>query len=136
MVDIYSNKIAFLKLKPKKLFFLVFLFGAFILLLLIIAYKFETYDHLKTKGYAECGDACSIITYVPTSIPIKKMKLNNKDWNPTIIHKEIKIDEENIISYYRLAFSTNESFMDKEIVDIDIYYNKQRMLKKIFEKIF
>lgn len=136
MENLYQNKKAFLDEKPKKLFFISLSFIVFIIFILIISLKVDVYDHYLTKGYVDCSDACKVIVAVPTNIDIKKIKVNNKYLKLNILSKTIEIDEENVISYYLYNFFNDYGFEDKEILDFNFYYNKQRILKKFINSIF
>ena len=135
MVDIYYNKRAFIEKKPKKLFFLIFFFFALFLLFLGVASHTESYDHYITRGYVDCRDDCFIVTVIPSHILYQKVLINNKNWNFDLVEKELQIDEENMISYYRLIFP-NDGFAPNEFVNFNFYYNKQSLLKKWIKKIF
>jgi len=136
MFNTYHNKTAFLNKKPKKLFLFVLVFITFLILFLIFSIKLECYDHYRTKGYVDCEESCVIITAIPSNIEYQKIKLNNKKWNPTLLDKKLEIDEEQMISYYKLTLSSREKRMNKEIVDLNFYYNKQRIIKKIGNLMF
>lgn len=136
MEKLYQNKIAFLKEKPKKLFLVSLFLMLFLIVILFISLKVEVYDHYLTRGYVDCEESCKVIVVVPTDVIFQKIKFKNKDWNPDILSKTIEIDEENVISYYLYNLSNEIGFQDKEIVELNFYYNKQRILKKFIEKIF
>jgi len=136
MEKLYHNKIAFLKESPKKLFFVTFIFLLFLITVIYISYKVEVYDHYITKGYVECENTCKVVVVVPTEITIQKIKYKNKNWKPKTLSKTMEIDEENVISYYLYNFSNDMNFKDKEIVELNFCYNKQRIIKKFIEKIF
>lgn len=136
MEKLFMNKQAFLRKKPKNLFLITILIIIFLLVILFISLKVEVYDHYLTRGYIECNGTCNAVVVVPTSIDIQKLKINNKYLKPNILSKTIEIDEENVISYYLYNFQMDDSFQDKEIVDFNICYNKQRILKKFINSIF
>lgn len=136
MESLYQNKIAFLKEKPKKLFLVSMLMLIFLVLILVISFKVEIYDHYLTKGYVDCEELCKIVVAVPTEIDIQKIKYKNKDFNANILSQSVEIDKEQVISYNLYNFANEMDFKDKEIVDLNFYYNKQRILKKFIDKIF
>ena len=136
MIDVYNNKEAFIKLKPKGLF-MIFIFLTLILLVLFISsFKIKMYDNYQTKGYVNNTGVKEITTFIPTNINIEKIQINNKVIDYKIIEKEVILDEENYISYLKIVFKTDTSYEDKSIVDLNIYYNKQRIIEKIKEKMF
>ncbi len=53
-----------------------------------------------------------------------------------ILKKELKLDEENLISYFNLTIKPNLVLNNNEIINLNFYYNKQRIIRKIKEKIF
>lgn len=136
MDKLYQNKEAFLSEKPAKLFVLSLLIIIFSICLILLLAKKESYDHYLTKGIVKCEENCKVIVAVPTNIQFTKIKYNNKYWSPKILSKEIKIDEEQVISYNIYTLESNFNFEDKEIIDLNICYNKQRILKKFIKKIF
>jgi len=136
MESLYQNKIAFLNEKPKNLFLISLSLMVFLLITSILSFKIEVYDHYLTRGYVDCSEHCKVIVVVPTNINIQKIKLNNKYIKPNILSKTIEIDEENVVSYYLYHLSNDYDFADKEIVDFNFCYNKQRILKKFINSIF
>ena len=50
MLELYNNKVAFLKEEPKMGFFIVILIGIALLYLYSFINKNEIYDHYLTKG--------------------------------------------------------------------------------------
>lgn len=136
MDKLYQNKQAFLNEKPCKLFWIVIFALIILLIILLISWNIKVYNHYLTRGFIECSDVCKINVIVPTNINFQKIKLNNKYIEPKILSKVIEIDEENVISYYMYTFLNEYNFQDKEIVEINFCYNKQRLLKKIVNSIF
>ena len=137
MLDLLNNKVAFLKLKPK----ISFLIIPFILLLFLgliyYTYQKEIYDTYQTRGIVSCEDTCNITAAIPTNIiDFKEIMLNNNNLSYHLESKELKIDENNYVSYYELVLSTPLSLTDKEIVNLNFYYNKQRIITKIKDKMF
>ena len=105
--------------------------------LIYYTYKKEIYDTYQTKGIVNCEDTCEIITAIPTNIiDFKEIMLNNNYLSYDLISKNLKVDETNYISYYELVLRTPLSLADGEIVDLNFYYNKQRIITKIKEKMF
>lgn len=136
MLDLFNNKNAFLKLKPKLGFYIVIMILLILLGLLIFIYQEDIYDNYQTKGLVNCTKSCTITTAIPSNLDFEKIALNNKSITYQIIHKELIIDEENYQTFYELTLSTNESLMNNEIVNLNFYYNKQRIITKIKEKMF
>ena len=137
MLDLFNNKVAFLKLKPKISFLIIIFILLLFLGLIYYTYKKEIYDTYQTRGIVSCEDTCNIITAIPTNImDFKKIMLNNNYLSYQLKSKELKVDENNYISYYELVLSTPLSLTDKEIVSLNFYYNKQRIITKIKDKMF
>jgi len=135
MIEIFNNKEAFLKIKPKNLLItiisILIIFGG----LITVSIKIKVFDNYQTKGYVTCENVCYVTTMVPSNIDYDLVYFNNKKINYKLVNKDLKVDQDSFISYYELQFLTNE-FQDKEIVEINFYYNKQRIIKKIKEKMF
>jgi len=136
MSDIYNNKEAFIKLKPKGLF-TVFIFLTIILFALFIStFKIKIYDNYQARGYVNNDGITLITTFIPTNINVEKIQINNKNIDYEIIENEVIIDEENYLSYLKVVLKTDTSYENKSIVSINFYYNKQRLKEKIKEKMF
>lgn len=136
MENLFQNKQAFLRKKPKNLFLVSIMFILLLLVVLAISLKVEVYDHYLTRGYVNCRENCKIIVAIPTNIDIQKIKFNKKYIKPNILSKTIEIDKENVISYYLYTFTNIYGLEDKEIVELNFCYNKQRLLKKFINSIF
>ena len=136
MENLFQNKQAFLRKKPKNLFLVSIMFIFLLLVILVISLNVEVYDHYLTRGYVNCSEDCRIIVAIPTNIDIQKIKFNNKYIKPNILSKTIEIDEKNVISYYLYNFANTYGSEDKEIVELNFCYNKQRLLKKIINSVF
>ncbi len=136
MLEVFNNKSAFLKIKPKVGFILVIFMTSILLILIIYMFNTQVYDNLSTKGIISCENECQVITAVPSNIDFDKLKINKEEVLWELIGKELMVDEDNYLSYYTLTLIVEEEFNDKEIVDIDFYYNKQRIITKFIKKIF
>ena len=134
MLDIFNNKIAFLKIKPK-LGFLIVIF-IIVILLTLVSYmnKVEVYDHYQAKGIVSCTNICTITTAIPTNLDFSLITINNKNLKYEIIKKELKANEQNYTTYYEMVLSTSNNLNNNEIVDLNFYYNKQRIITKIKNK--
>lgn len=136
MENIYQNKVAFLNEKPKDFRIIMLLFSILLLLILGVCYKTKVSDHYITKGYVDCTDGCKIIVNIPSSINIEEIKINNKVQNLKVLAKSLEIDQETLTSYYTYYFQNNLDLADKEIIELNISFNKQRVLKKFIKKFF
>ncbi len=136
MLDLFNNKTAFLRMKPKMGFTVVILIFFILLYLIIYISTKEIYDHYQTKGIVNCQNTCTIKTLLPSNFNFEQIALNNKYLDYTIISKELIVDEENYQTYFELTLSTEEDLTNNEIVDLNFYYNKQRLIVKIKEKMF
>ncbi len=136
MENLFQNKQAFLRKKPRNLFLVTIVLIILLLVILTISLKIEVYDHYLMRGYVNFSEDCKIIVAVPTNIDIQKIKYNNKYIKPNILSKTIQIDEENVSSYYLYNFANIDGLEDKEIIEFNFCYNKQRLLKKFINSIF
>ena len=136
MLDLLNNKQAFLKEKPKIGFIVTIVMTIILLMLLIYICQREVYDNYQTKGIVSCNEKCTITTVIPSNLNFEQVVVNNKNIHYEIIGKELRVDEKNYLSYYDLTLSTSLSFSNNEIVDLTFYYNKQRIITKIKDKMF
>ena len=136
MTSIYNNKEAFIKIKPKKIGYLVIMFVLLFISVIVWMSLNFTYNHIETKGIANCDLSCFITVAIPSNISYEKIILNNKKINYEEINKELKVDKDNYISYNEITLKTDLKLQDSEIVNLSFYYNKQRIIKKIFKMMF
>ena len=110
----------------------------FIVLLILLYYicKVKIYDQYQTKGLVACSSTCTITVLIPSDLSYDEIWLNNKYFDYELIGKELQVDEENLESYFKLTLSTTEALTNNEIVNLSFYYNKQRIITKIKEKMF
>ena len=93
MLDLFNNKVAFLKSKPKISFYIIIFILLLFLGLIYYTYKKEIYDTYQTKGIVNCEDTCEIITAIPTNIiDFKEIMLNNNYLSYDLISKNLKVD--------------------------------------------
>ena len=135
MLDIYNNKTSFMKLRPRKktlVFILIIILTLSFLLYLLITTKI--YDNYQTKGYIICEQECLLTTYIPSNISFNKISFNDKIYSYKII--SIYLDEENFNSFLKLTINVAHNFLDKEIVNLNIYYNKESIFTKLKKRMF
>ncbi len=136
MVNMYNNKEAFIKLKPCKIGLAIMIFVLFFISIIIgISFNF-TYNHVEAKGIVTCEQECLITTLIPSSISYEKIALNKNFINYEELEKELKVDKDNYISYYEITLKTDLELQDSEIVNLNFYYNKQRIILKILKMMF
>lgn len=137
MIAIFNNKNSLISQKPRNLWLLII---SIICLLSYICYyiiKTPIYDNYQTKAIVACSHTpCTITSIIPLDINVEYIALNNKRINYEIVTQELKIDEENFLSYYEIVLKTDEELEDKSIINLNFYYNKQRMIAKLLEKMF
>ena len=140
MLNLFNNKYAFLKKQPKYEFIITIMISLLLFILLNYINTKEIYNHYKTKGLVSCSNSvdtsCTIKTALPTNINFDLITLNNNYLDYEILSKELIVDEQNYQTFYELTLSTNTSLTNQEIVDLNFYYNKQRIITKIKEKMF
>lgn len=135
MMFLTDNKYSFLNMKPQKtkILILIILILIFLLILLI---KCKFYDNYETKGFVSCSDTCVITTYIPTNIHYEEIYYKHQLLDYQLLSKEIKVDEKNLESYLELRLATNENLRNGEIIRINFYYQKQRLISKIKNLMF
>ena len=100
---------------------------------LVIAIILGIY-YTKNISYAAEVNETKLVTEVPITKKDKEKEINIDE----IVENNIenKVDEENLESYFKLTLSTTEALTNNEIVNLSFYYNKQRIITKIKEKMF
>lgn len=137
MLDIFNNKMAFLAKQPKREYIFIVFFTIIFSIIIGYTYNKKIYDTYLTKGIVSCTtEVCTIKTAVPTNVDFKQVFLNNESLAYEIISKELLVDEQNYITYYEIVLETTLTLTDNEIVDLSFYYNKQRIITKIKDKMF
>ena len=125
MLELLDNKESFRRVKPNKHIFLIVILLVVIIGFIIIIIKVQVSDNYQTKGYVDC----SYVSY-------EKLSINKKFKNFHILDKELKIDEEHFTSFYEITIELEDVLNDKEIVELNFYYNKQRIIEKIKDYMF
>lgn len=136
MQEIFNNGQALLLKKPHKLWLLIINIVIIIFLLLTYMIKTTIFDNYQTKGYIICENDCYIRVAIPSNIAFKEIKLNNKKIDYEIINQELRLDEENLLTYLDLTIKLQEKLTDGEIINLNFYYNKQRIIFKLKDKMF
>ena len=94
-------------------------------------YSSKQYYGIYNDGYI------SINIDITNSDTIKKsnyIKINNNKYSYSISDiSSLMADEINNINYQNYKIYINESFKENEIVKIDFFYNKQRIIKKLLD---
>ncbi len=130
-MNLTDNKLVLLNQKPRKFWIIILL--SFLIMLIILGYmmKKEVYDNYQGKGYVTCDKECVINTVIPSNIEIDALKINNRKVKYEIIDSEMKVDQENMISYQSLVLKIDKTLNSNEIVFLTFYYNKQSLLLKV-----
>ena len=137
MLDLSDNKVAFLGKRPKLGFIVVMIILVILIMFLIYICGNETYDNYQTKGIVSCDGSCVIKTAIPSNLDnFEQIALNNKMINYEIVSRELVVDEDNYQTYYEISFETDKTLTNNEVVSLNFYYNKQRIITKIKEKMF
>ena len=123
-----ENIIAFINIKPKNLKWLIIIMGITLLISLIIISKIEIYDNYQTIGKVENG---YLMIEVPQAIQIEKIIINMQD-QPFEIISKTKIDQST--NKYTISLSTINK--DQEIINLNIYYNKERIIDRIRKEVW
>ena len=69
-------------------------------------------------------------------IDFDTIRINNEEVSYTLFKAETIVDEETLTSYKALDLYFDKALSNQEIVDLNFYYNKQRIIIKIKNKIF
>ncbi len=136
MIDIYNNVTAFISLKPRK-FLLLGLSLLFILMVSFFLLSFtKISDNYPTKGYVTCDKDCILMAYLPSDIPLEEVTFNNKNYDYEVLNTEIYVPEPSIVSLKKITFKVKHKFQNNEIVNLNFYYHKQRIIVKIKDLMF
>jgi len=136
MNKVVGNKEILLNMFPVRLFPLVLLMSISLSVLIYFCSIKTMYNNYRTKGYVTCSDDCYITTMIPSDIDLDIIEINKKTVEYKVILKNLEVDTTSYESYYEINLSVSGNYMDKEIVNINFYYNKQRIIKKILDMIF
>ena len=137
MLDIYHNKEAFKKQKPFNFIYVVFFIIIILALIIYMIFKTEVYDHYEAKSYVTCTNLCTTSIAYPSNITYDFIQFNNKNITYQVDYEEIFIDEESLISFKKQSLTLlNNDFQDKEIITVNFYYHKQRLINKLLKLIF
>lgn len=136
-----NNYESLIKLKPKHFPFIL-LFSIFIGGVLIWSNNINTYDILNTKGFVECDNFCTITSTISLENTQKLNDINyisfmNKIYdNLNYSFSDILYDDESKVNYQILTITINDNLNTKALHDLKIYYNQDRLLKKIVTMLF
>lgn len=129
-----TKKIILLQRQPKNhsITYCLALFS--IVIPLIISFFIKTYTTFSTSGIIKCSESCEI----SLSIPYKEIDLFSQDPKLMYLEKEYKIKNiiyeepylNNNIAYEDVRIETDLK-SDDRLINIQLLYNKQRIIKKI-----
>lgn len=98
-----------------------------------------TCDVYNTYGYILDNE---LIINIPTNYPdtinnMEYIKVDNKKYLGKVINiSEVKLDAESLINYQEVKFATNIDIVDNQVFKVSIFYNKEKVIKKIKKIIF
>ena len=136
MQELFNNKEAFLRISPKRL---IILYLIMIGLLLEACYYMVTtkvYEIYRTKGYSICDTECLVVVLIPNWVTLEEISLDNKFISYEIVSKDAKLNEEVMETFWEIKLKIPKKLADKEIITLDFYYHKERLIKKIKDKMF
>ena len=111
-----------------------------IITVIFMCYLFtvDIYTIFITKGYykdnmlymsVEYNDTSKVNDAVVMSINNDKVKFKINNIG------EIKLDEHNLVNYQDYIIDLDKQYKNNELLDIKMYYNKERVYKKLLGKI-
>ncbi len=111
-----------------------------IITVIFMCYLFtvDIYTIFITKGYYKDNMLYMSIEYNDTSKvnDAVVMSINNDKVKFTINNiSEIKLDEYNLVNYQDYIIDLDKQYKNNELLDIKMYYNKERVYKKLLGKI-
>lgn len=128
------NKIILLNTKPNNHFISYVLFFLLIITTLFLSIFTETYDTYNTTGIVKCIENCSISITVPydkadifsnksyIKYQDKKYAINEIEYEDPYLSNNIPVED--------ITLQTDITTQNK-IINFQILYNKQRIIKKI-----
>ena len=117
------------------------LYSVVVIITVIFMYYLFTVDIYTifiTKGYYKDNMLYMSIEYNDTSKvnDAVVMSINNDKVKFTINNiSEIKLDEYNLINYQDFIIDLDKQYKNNELLDIKMYYNKERVYEKLLGKI-
>lgn len=123
-------------IKYKNNLFLIIFLGIFIILI-NLSFFLETYSYFNTYGIYENGFIkVNILLENSDNITLSdKMKIKNEEYSFKI-NSISNLLNENYQNYQIYTLKTNINLKENEVVKITFYYNKEKIIKKIFKIIF
>lgn len=112
--------------------------GIILGVLLYVSSK-ETCDVYNTYGYILDNE---LIINIPTNYPdtinnMEYIKVDNKKYLGKVINiSEVKLDAASLINYQEVKFATNIDVVDNQVFKVSVFYNKEKVIKKIKKIIF
>ena len=139
MINYFNNNCDnLLRLKPKY-FGLIKIFFLFLIFILLMTFYLDIDDIYYSKAYVECENECVLTLTLPIN-DVKKIKdinyISIEDKINTINSydiSDIQVDFDKGINYQIMTIITNNNLTNKTIQDIKIYYNKEKIIKKLFK---
>lgn len=117
------------------------LYSVVVIITVIFMYYLFTVDIYTifiTKGYYKDNMLYMSIEYndIPKVNDAVVMSINNDKVKFTINNiSEIKLDEYNLINYQDFIIDLDKQYKNNELLDIKMYYNKERVYEKLLGKI-
>lgn len=133
-----SKKICLLYKQPQNNKLISILLLIIITISILLTYKYKAYNVLNIIGIIKCEKTC----YIDTSIPYENISIIDKKTILSYKDKKYKIEKidysepylNNNIPYQDIKIYTSLK-TDEKIIKVKLLYNKQRIIKKILEKI-
>ena len=118
--------------------------GLFILvltlfLLIIYILNLSMYESISTYGYFEED---KIVTKLSIDNPdiintLKYIKIGSKDYKAEIVDiSDVMLDNESFVNYQIVKLKINDRFNNNEAFKFDIFYNEEKVYKKLKKIIF
>lgn len=128
------NKLILLNEKPKN-YPILFLVILIFIIAFILSYKLKAYDSYQITGLVECTDSC----YITFSLPYDKVTMLSEYPSIKYLNNIYEINKieysspylNNNIPYEDIKLYSNINFNGEKIINFNILYNKQRIIRKI-----
>lgn len=119
---------------PYKTFKLIFVITFLLIMVLISILNIKVYDVYNTYAYYENSNIVLNIpiTYSDTIINTEYFKITDKKYDFHVMAvSDVLLDSKTMVNYQEVIVSVSDVYPEKAVVKVSIYYNKEKVWKKI-----
>ncbi len=138
MMKKYDSNIKFIYSKPKPSTVVILFYMIFLNLVIILALTKEVYSKIQVKGIVTNSNIV-----IPTTLDniskisiSDKLKIDSKEYKFKILNYSELYTEGNVNIQDVIINSDVKNKKDNQVIDITFYYNKEKLIKKIWRGVF